>query len=395
MKRSILCVSDYFLPGFKGGGPIRTLVNLRALLGDDMELAIFTRDRDLGSSSTYADVRPNGWTQTEQGPVFYADPAKFGPEGVRQALRRGDFDLLYLNSFFSARGSILLVLARRFSLQSSPLRLPVLLAPRGEFSPGALALKGGKKRLFLAFARWLGLHRDIHWHASTAAEAEDILRHFPEANARIHLAVDPVIIDAGPADAAPPTVPEHLRLAFISRISPMKNLDGLLRILAGVQAPTDLSIYGPIEDEAHWQQCQALIARLPGHIRVTLHGPLDPEAVSQVFAQHDLFAFPTHGENFGHVIFEALRAGTPVLVSDRTPWQSTTSGALTVLPLADTEGWRRALDAAAARTVEERLSLRRETVAYARSYAANSGTRDDNIHMFRAVIGDRRPKDTR
>src|SRR5690606_22656373 len=35
-----------------------------------------------------------------------------------------------------------------------------------------------------------------------------------------------------------------------------------------------------------------------------------------------LFLFPTLGENFGHVILEALTAGCPVLISDRTPWRN-------------------------------------------------------------------------
>ena len=38
-------------------------------------------------------------------------------------------------------------------------------------------------------------------------------------------------------------------------------------------------------------------------------------------AANDLFFLPTRGENFGHVIAEALSVGTPVLISDQTPWR--------------------------------------------------------------------------
>jgi glycosyltransferase involved in cell wall biosynthesis len=34
-----------------------------------------------------------------------------------------------------------------------------------------------------------------------------------------------------------------------------------------------------------------------------------------------LLLLPTHGENFGHSIIEALSVGCPVLISDRTPWK--------------------------------------------------------------------------
>ena len=37
--------------------------------------------------------------------------------------------------------------------------------------------------------------------------------------------------------------------------------------------------------------------------------------------EHDIFFFPTLGENFGHVILEALCAGCPILISDQTPWR--------------------------------------------------------------------------
>jgi glycosyltransferase involved in cell wall biosynthesis len=389
MKRSIICVTDYFLPGFRGGGPIRTLANLRELVGATAEIAVFTRDRDLGSDIGYPGIHTDTWLEDDRGPIFYAKPACFGARGLARAISLRRFDLLYLNSFFSLRGSILPLFLRRFSGRRSPLALPILLAPRGEFSPGALALKRRKKRVFIAAARVLGLHRGIHWQASTEEEAEHIRHQFPEAAPRIHLAVDPVVVGPDVAVLASPGVAGQLRIAFISRIAPMKNLDGLLRILAGVRVPVTLNIHGPVEDEVHWQQCRELIARLPGNITVTTAGPLDPDAVSRVFAEHDLFALPTHGENFGHVVFEALRAGTQVLVSDRTPWKTLPSGALMSLPLNDVDGWRYAIEAAAHRPITERLSLRAEAVTYAREYVASSDARKRNIDMFESVAASR------
>ena len=37
---------------------------------------------------------------------------------------------------------------------------------------------------------------------------------------------------------------------------------------------------------------------------------------------HHVFLFPTLGENYGHVIQEALSAGCPCILSDQTPWNS-------------------------------------------------------------------------
>lgn len=381
----VVCVLDYYLPGFKGGGPVRTVANMRELLAGKIDIAIFTRDRDLGSGSPYDAIHADTWTETENGPVYYASPKMFGANGLKQAIAESHFDLLYLNSFFGFRSSIQMYL---FSRRANG-HLPILIAPRGEFSPGALAIKRLKKRAYLTLVRMLGLYRDIQWHASTVAEKVDILRQFPATAHAIQVAEDPVEANfvQSPADRITPSTAGYLRLAFISRISPMKNLDGLLRVLAAVSCQTELDIFGPIEDAAHWNACQSLIAALPPNVTVSYKGPLNPEMVSAVFAGYDLFAFPTHGENFGHVIFEALRAGTPVLVSDRTPWQTDPSGAIRVVPLGDTEAWRKELEAAADRTAQEKNRSRAVIRDFARNYALTSGTAAKNRAMFRQVAG--------
>lgn len=380
---NILCVSDYFLPGFLGGGPVTTLVNMRKQLRGQVTLAILTRDRDLGTHTQYTNIETDQWLETPDGPIYYASPAAFGMRGLRQALASRDFDIVYLNSYFSARASILLYIKLRKHVPDRP----ILIAPRGEFSPGALAVKKYKKLTFLTMVRLLGLYRDVFWHASTPLETQDILRQFPNVAERIHIAPDPV--HAAPPDGPPIARTKdagQLRIAFISRISPMKNLDGLIRMLETVRAPVVLDIFGPIEDEAYWRQCEVAIAKLPDTIQVSSHGPIAPDAVSGTFVRYDLFAFPTHGENFGHVIFEALRAGTPVLISDQTPWKSDDRGAVTVIPLQDMTGWRSAIEMAANRTPDEQVSVCTAALAYANRYVDEDGSLQANLNMFRKIL---------
>lgn len=378
----VLCCADYFLPGFAGGGPIRTIANMRDLLGGDVDLAVFTRDRDLGASDAFGGIPVDAWHETEDGRIFYASPDNFGVPGLMQVTERERFDLLYLNSFFSSRSSIRPYVWSRCAYPE----LPILLAPRGEFSPGALTQKRMKKRAFLALSRTVGLYRDIAWHASSETEKADILRQFPSA-AVIHVVEDPVTLEE---DAQLPDTPRTiddgtLRLGFISRISPMKNLDGLLRMLGAVSCRAKLDIFGPIEDRSYWRLCENLIGKLPPNVTAVYKGPLAPDEVSRTFATYDLFPFPTLGESFGHVVFEALRVGTPVLLSDRTPWTHQNTGAITVLSLEDPDGWRAAFHQAARRTPDQRNYLRQTTRVYAETYARNSGTRQQNLAMFEAV----------
>jgi glycosyltransferase involved in cell wall biosynthesis len=108
---------------------------------------------------------------------------------------------------------------------------------------------------------------------------------------------------------------------FISRISPKKNLLFALRMLQSVLGDISFDIYGPIEDARYWNRCEKAIGTLPPNVRVKYMGMVEHEKVGEVFAEHDLFLFPTLGENYGHVICEALSAGCPVLISDQTPWR--------------------------------------------------------------------------
>lgn len=376
----VLCCLDYFLPGYAGGGPVRTIANMRKLLAGKVELEIFTRDRDLAAAAPYAGITVDDWNEAEGGRVFYASPKMFSALGFKQCVEQERYDLLYLNSFFSPRSSIQPYL---WSRQARP-DLPILLAPRGEFSLGALALKRMKKCSFLKMARIFGLYRDVQWHASTSTEKEDILRQFPSAES-IYLAEDPVTVgyDQPLLKAPPYSEGGALRIVFISRISRMKNLDGLLRIMAKMSLRAQLDIYGPIEDQAYWRTCEDHIIKLPPQVSAIYKGPLAPEAVSSVFAAYDLFAFPTLGENFGHVVFESLRAGTPVLLSDRTPWSSTGDGVITTIPLDDTDVWRSELHRAAARNDRHRAKLRTATRDFAEYYASTSGALARNLDMFR------------
>jgi glycosyltransferase involved in cell wall biosynthesis len=384
---SVICVTDYFLPGHLGGGPIRTLANMRNQLSGEVNISVFTRDRDLGDTRPYPDCVSNSWIDTAQGPVYYADPTAFGPRGFKQALRGHAVDIVYLNSFFSPRASVLLYAARKMLAPN----LPFLIAPRGEFSPGALALKQGKKAAFIRTARLLGLYRDAFWHASTDLEADDILTQFPSAVGRVFVAPDPVAADLSAEAPVRSFKPQGtLRLAFVSRISPKKNLLGLLEILRDVNAQVSLDIFGPVEDQEYWARCETRIAQLPENVEVRARGTLPPEEVSSTFARHDLFAFPTLGENFGHVIFEALRAGTPVLVSDRTPWKAAADGAVRVLPLEDREAWKREIERAAALSPEQQRRLCRGATAYAMHYLSNDPSRLANQHMFQDVLSQHR-----
>ncbi len=163
----ILVLGDYYLPGYKGGGTIRSLANLMDRLGGEFDFRLITRDRDLGAPSPFPGIRIDAWQKVGGGEVFYASPENLRPLNLLRIMRSVPFGKLYLNSFFSPRLSIAAVLFRALGLIPA---VPLVLAPRGEFAPGALALKPGKKRLFLRAARLSGAYRSVIWQATSELE---------------------------------------------------------------------------------------------------------------------------------------------------------------------------------------------------------------------------------
>src|SRR3546814_12203947 len=125
------------------------------------------------------------------------------------------------------------------------------------------------------------------------------------------------IINATDLPRSPfPLLPRHeraaegpLRITFLSRISPMKNLLFCLETLARVHVPVVFTIYGPREDHEYWQRCEAAITALPSHVVAVYGGSIEPSDVVPALSRPDIFFLPTFGENYGHVIAEALAAG--------------------------------------------------------------------------------------
>jgi glycosyltransferase involved in cell wall biosynthesis len=110
-------------------------------------------------------------------------------------------------------------------------------------------------------------------------------------------------------------------LLYLGRIHPIKGLDRLLRAWAELQPRYPqwrLVIAGKGEPE-HVLEVKALATRLNLH-RVSFPGPLYGEAKTKAYFDADLFVLPTHSENFGMVVAEALAHGCPAVVSCGAPW---------------------------------------------------------------------------
>jgi glycosyltransferase involved in cell wall biosynthesis len=391
----VVTLVKHYLPGYKSGGPIRSLANLVERLGDEFDFTIITYDRDSGDPRPYPGAEPGTVHRIGKADVVYLDAARRHFRHLARVVAECRPDVLYVNSFFQSQFGATPMILRHLGLLPD---VPVILAPRGEFCVGALGLKAAKKRVYLAAARALGMHRDITWQASSAFEAAEIRQLIARGNGqrRDAVLVVPVVPDLLPATPVPrrrdgyAKTAGRLRAMFLSRIAPKKNLLGALQMLGQVRGHVELTIYGPIEDARYWSKCQDAIGALPANIRVRYAGSVEHAQVADAMVQHDLFFFPTLGENYGHVIVEAMMAGCLVLLSDRTPWRNlAAAGVGWDLPLEQPQRFREVLDACVAMDQPTFATWSERAAAFALHQATDPSTVEANRQLFRGVVRSR------
>jgi glycosyltransferase involved in cell wall biosynthesis len=401
-RPTILAFANWYLPGFKAGGPIRSIENLVAALGGEFAFRIVTRDRDLKDNRPFSGIVPDQWVRVGRAEVMYLRPGLRGFLSAWRLLRLVDGDaVVYLNSFYARRFSMLAVLMSWLKLCRPRY---VVLAPRGEFAPGAMRFKRLRKLLHIRISRCLGLYNNIMWHACTDYEVADIRRHFPQLK-RIDIAIaipgsdtnikglelkggvttasDIGMLALPRQGVSRPKKPGQLRVVFVARLARNKNLSAALKMLEGVSGKISFNIYGPCEDVGYWDECQRLIAALPKTIRVQYWGQIEHQRILRVFAEHDLFLFPTLGESYGHVIGEALAAGCPVLIGDQTPWRNLQrEGVGWDFPPDQTECFRSVLQQCVDADGDSYAALSARAIAYATKRDSNPEVINANRRLF-------------
>lgn len=383
-KLRVLAFVDYYLPGYKGGGPAHSVSRLIKLLAEDVQFFVFTRDRDLGDDAPYPDVIADMWSERDGVKCLYSRPDRLGFHWIVRAVREVKPDVIYLNSYFS-RLSRSVLFARLLGQLAG---VAVLVAPRGEFSTGALGIKRFKKSLYLRLATRMGLHRGVTWQVSSVHELADtraVVDGDPAYFIKAPDILDPVSAIKEPKKAN--KVPGEARFVFVSRIAPIKNLDWAIQRLAGASGNVKFTVLGPAEDKAYWTVCEAAIRELPANVRCEHLGPVPSAEVVARLSEHQFFLFPTQGENFGHVIAEALTSGCPVLLSDRTPWRDLDGArAGWVMPLEDPAEWERRIQSCVGMDAEEFAAMSESARAYICGLASASADGRTSLQMFESAL---------
>ena len=230
-------------------------------------------------------------------------------------------------------------------------RCKLVTAPRGTLAAWSLARHKWRKRLFGVYAQYAAMRATDLWHVTCEKEYEEIR----VAGYRQPVAIVPIGMDLPTlGETARPQDDGKRTVAFFGRIHKVKAVDNLVLAWEKVAArhPNwDLVVAGP--DDGMVATLNAIIAerKIP---RVRLVGEISGAAKYEFLSSVDLYVLPSHTENFGVTVAEALACGTPVVVSKSTPWGGV---------VANRCGWFAANDVdTLAATLDEAMGAPRETL---------------------------------
>ena len=310
---------DYYLPGYKSGGGMRTIVNMVDRLHEKYDFWIVTRDHDGKlDKESYKSVKINQWNSIRNAQVYYLSKDNIKISKLRELILETKPDSLYSNSFFATL-SIFVIKLRKLRLIPN---LNIIIAPCGELSDGSLNLKPAKKQLYITVTKLAKIYKNVIWKASSELEKLEIER-IKGKGGKIFISPDlpPKILNEHYSqDKKPEKNPNSAKMIFLSRFARKKNFKWLLEKLDKIKGHLIIDVYGPLEEPDYWEECLQIINKLPKNIKVEAKGSIPYEETANKLLEYHFFILPTLAENFGHVFLEALAAGCPLVMSDRTPW---------------------------------------------------------------------------
>jgi glycosyltransferase involved in cell wall biosynthesis len=288
----------------KYGGPSQSVPALCGALaerGHEVALHVYS-PAPIGLTGGYR-VRAYHW----------AGPRRLGlsrdmPFGLRQAARNGD--IMHVHGLWMLP-NVLPAWAVRGT------RCKLVNSPRGMLEDWALRQSAWAKRAAWLLGQGAAMRASDMVHATADTELASIRR----ADVSAPVAVIPNGVALPPEDQLARFSSVQRTLLFLSRIHPKKGIDVLLRAWVTVQAEFPewkLRVIGPGE-RGYIADLREMAADLRAE-RVIFEGPLFGADKTEAFRAAELFTLPSHSENFGLSVAEALAHGLPVIVGRGAPW---------------------------------------------------------------------------
>ncbi|MEE9355850.1 MAG: glycosyltransferase [Methylococcaceae bacterium] len=228
-----------------------------------------------------------------------------------------NFDIVHIHAVWSFSTAV----AARACIRHG---VPYIIRPAGMLSNYSWQHKGWKKRLYWQLIEKKTITRAIAFHVTSQEERKDVQKFCPEA--------DIFVIPNGVEEVAF-TYPVKTRssswkelsvdskqslILFLSRLHPKKGItDRLLPAFALMKTAVRLVIVG--DEDSHYPgyktEILQVLRRLNLEDRVSLIENVTGNSRWGFFDIADVFVLPSHSENFGIVVAEAMARGCPVVVT--------------------------------------------------------------------------------
>ena len=316
MNRNLVVVSHYF-PGYKVGGPQKSV---RGMVAEDLDnlYIILTRNRDLGEQTFYQGVRFNYPVRFSPNSVVIYYDSYFSYLRVFVSLQSKNIRNVIFNSFFDVSQLIPGLLLNRF------LKYRISIFPRGELIEDSLYSKSKfvflKKMLFINLSKLFA--SNFFFIATSNRERVSIEKLFSKSK----IGIFQNIVDCPPVQRyenntllLKGSAVKKNPISFINfaRISPEKNLLVLLKFIKQFNSsPIILNVMGTIEDNDYFKLCEneMMIINRMGFHKVYYLGIFDIGRLETF--QYDVMIYLGYGDNFGHVIYEALSHAIPCILDE-------------------------------------------------------------------------------
>ena len=304
----IYFIVEYFHPFSDAGGPIRSIENILNNFIAGSNICILTSSSDYNNEPLPIGYIANNMVTDKltEHKIAYVSKYLSGLFFLFKSINRND--IVYINGLFKPSLNLIPILISN----------KLIISPRGMLQYNLLKQKSIVKYLYLSLLKFIFLFKNVQWHATTKQEELEIIDAFgKKSNIKVisNIPVKPFTVSKNHVKQQ-----QTLSLVYYGLIVENKGLLTLIQTLKSLNYTVSLVIYGSVKDQAYWNLCQQQINNNDSLASFNYKGHANPAESQTILASYDVLVLLTKGENFGHSIYESLSVGTPVIISDKTPW---------------------------------------------------------------------------
>ncbi|MGY6648123.1 glycosyltransferase [Wenyingzhuangia sp. IMCC45574] len=220
-------------------------------------------------------------------------------------------NLVHINGLWNYENSL-------FQKSAEELGIKVIISPHGMLEPYILNRNPLKKKLALLLYQNKSLKKAVALHATADTELKQIKK--------LGYNNESIIIPNGiethtlPKKKWDNKLETTVKFLFLSRIHPKKGIDLLIKAVSMIEDTRIKVTIAGNGEHSYIEELKNLSVEYNVSDKFDFVGAVYGDKKWKLYCDSDVFVLPTHSENFGIVVAEALCIGIPVITTKGTPW---------------------------------------------------------------------------